>query len=162
MKSHKPIRVLFVCTGNICRSPMAEAVFLHLVKEAGLAEYFDVASAGTSGHWHEGEPPHHGTQNVLRKNQVAIPAHSRAMPLSRKDMEYYDYILAMDSGHMREMNMLTVAARGEVRLFLEFAPSFRTMDVPDPYYTGRFDEVYAMVYAGSCGLLEHIRQREQL
>lgn len=148
------IGVLFVCMGNICRSPMAEAVFRHLVAEAGLAERFTVASVGT-GPWHVGEPPHRGTLAVLARNGVD-PGAKRARQLEAADFGRYGYVVAMD-----QENLDTMAALGPpARLLLDFAPHTGEREVPDPYYRGGFDHVYALVVAGCRGLLAHIRERE--
>src|SRR5215475_11592404 len=91
------IKVLFVCHGNICRSPMAEAVFAHLVTEAGLEDQFEIDSAGTS-RYHEGETAHSGTLHVLAEHGIDYDGHSR--PLTRRDLNYYDYIIAMDEENL--------------------------------------------------------------
>lgn len=153
----KTIRVLFVCLGNICRSPMAEAVFRHLVKEAGLSNRIDVESAGTGG-WHSGERPHSGTLAVLKHNQVEVGG-KRARQLSRSDLANFDYIIAMDEENQDDIQALF---HKRVPRLMEFAPPGMPLDVPDPYYTGRFDLVYDLVTAGSKGLLNHIRQKEGL
>lgn len=156
--SEKKIRVLFVCMGNICRSPMAEAVFRHMVAEAGLADRFEVASVGT-GSWHVGEPPHRGTLAVLARNGIDHGG-KRARQLAAADFERYDYILAMDEENLDDMARFNRDARKRARLLLEFAPDAPTREVPDPYYNGSFDEVYRLVSSGCRGLLAHIRERE--
>lgn len=157
MQKTKTIRVLFVCLGNICRSPMAEAVFKHLVREAGLADRIDVESAGTGG-WHVGERPHSGTLQVLRANQIEVGG-KRARQLSRSDLSEFDYIIAMDQENVSDIQALF---NRRVPRLLEFAPPGTPLDVPDPYYTGGFDHVYGLVLAGCKGLLAHIRQKEGL
>ncbi len=160
MPSKKPVRVMFVCAGNICRSPMAEAIFRHLVEEAGLAERFEIESSGTGG-WHTGERPHPGTQAVLERNKVPL-GNKRAQQLQRSDLADYDYILVADNENMYDIQSLRTEARGELRRLLEFASKSSTLDVPDPYYTGGFDRVYELVLDGSRGLLQHIRKKEKL
>lgn len=160
MNRETPIRVLFVCMGNICRSPMAEAVFRSLVKEAGLGHLFEIASVGT-GSWHVGERPHPGTQAILQRNGISV-GDKRAQRLSRTDLDYYDYIIAMDQENIDDIVQLHGTARGEIRRLLEFAPSGGPLDVPDPYYTGGFDLVYELVTAGCQGLLGYIRNRERV
>lgn len=155
MPNENVIRVLFVCTGNICRSPMAEAVFQHLVKEAGLADRFEIASAGTGG-WHAGERPHHGTQAILKNRGVALNPAKRAQQLSRNDFEHYKYIVAMDAINLADM----AHYQREVPRLLDFAPDGTPQDVPDPYYVGGFDYVYDLVMQGCQGLLQHIRECE--
>lgn len=158
--NHKIIRVLFVCLGNICRSPMAEAVFRSLVQEAGLADQIDVESAGT-GSWHIGDRPHSGTVAVLAKNGIDV-GEKRARRLSRSDLSEFDYIVAMDEENVLDIESLF--GRKTPRL-LEFAPqgmlaANHALNVPDPYYANNFDLVYRLVRAGCQGLLEHIRRRE--
>lgn len=155
--SSKTIRVLFVCLGNICRSPMAEAVFRHLVKEAGLSNRIDVESAGTGG-WHIGERPHSGTLAVLNRNRVEVGG-KRARQLSRTDLSNFDYIIAMDEENQDDIESLF---HRRVPRLLEFAPPGTPLNVPDPYYTGSFDLVYDLVTAGCKGLLVQIRQKESL
>ena len=161
MNTHpdKIVRVLFVCLGNICRSPMAEAVFRHLVQEAGLANHIDMASAGTGG-WHAGDRPHRGTVAVLRAHKIEIN-NKRARQLNRSDMQEFDYIVAMDSENVSDIEALF--GRKVPRL-LDFAPrgSLTRVDVPDPYYDNNFDEVYDLVLAGCQALLAHIRLQEGL
>ncbi len=160
--------VLFVCLGNICRSPMAEGVFAHHVQQAGLADSIRTDSAGT-GDYHVGEKAHRGTLDVMKRHR--IPYDGRARQFRRVDLQQFDYVLAMDLSNFR--NILRAANiqpednqtryvlddGTEIALFLHYARQAGTVDViqvPDPYYDGRFDDVYALVEAGSKALLSHI------
>ena len=161
----KPIKVLFICTGNICRSPMAEGVFKALVAEAGLSERFEVASAGTGG-WHVGEGPHPGTIRELDRHGISLGGKT-ARKVRSADLESFHYIVLMD--RVNVVDMLQLFGRSYPRL-LEFAglkgqeaeasQSGDVLDVPDPYYAGNFDEVYHLVSLGCRGLLAHIRKEE--
>lgn len=155
------IRVLFVCLGNICRSPMAEAVFQRQVDQAGLADQFEIDSAGTGG-WHVGDPAHRGTQTVLRRNDIAYAG--RARQVQPGDLQYYDYVIAMDADNMADLRRMDrqEALNGKLHQLLEFAPAGYPRDVPDPYYDGKFDLVYELVDAGAAGLLDHIRAEHGL
>lgn len=152
----KPIGVLFVCMGNICRSPMAEAVFRHLVDAAGLADQIAIDSAGTGG-WHIGERPHRGTQDVLRKNGVAV-GDQRARQVQTSDFSHFEYIVAMDDENLADLARFHPQARERARLLLSYAPGAPAREVPDPYYSGGFDHVYDLVTAGCRGLLAEIRR----
>ena len=136
---------------------MAEAVFRQLVKEAGLSDQIDAESAGT-GAWHVGERPHPGTIHILMQNQIGIGA-KRARQLSRSDFGSFDYIVAMDAENVDDIQALF--GRRVPRL-LEFAPQGSPLDVPDPFYTGSFDQVYQLVAGGCKGLLAEIRRKEGL
>ncbi len=160
MTQEKHIRVMFVCAGNICRSPMAEAVFRHLVDKAELAPYFEIASSGTGG-WHIGERPHRGTQAELKRRNVSL-GEKRAQQLQRSDLNTYDYIVVADGENLYDIQRLEQPPRGELRRLLEFAPTSPTLNVPDPYYSGGFDHVYDLVLAGCQGLLEYIRRKEAI
>ncbi len=159
MTTERTVRVLFVCLGNICRSPMAEAIFKQQVASAGLAGRFAIASVGTGG-WHVGEPPHHGTRAILQRNGISVHD-KRARQIARQDLQTYDYLLAMDASNLADVQRLG-SVRGELRRMLEFAPAPAPRDVPDPYYTGDFDEVYRLIEASSQALLDYIREREGL
>lgn len=152
------VRVLFVCLGNICRSPMAEGVFLHKVREAGLTGQIETDSAGT-GHWHIGEPPHHGTRRLLA--QCGIEYTHRARLLTCEDLDTFDYILTMDEENYRDARALG-AGRGTVARLLDYAPHLGLREVIDPYYNGRFDEVLEVVSAAADGLLAAIREEHDL
>jgi protein-tyrosine phosphatase len=155
-ESQEPIGVNFVCLGNICRSPMAEAIFQKLVDEAGLSESFWVASSAV-GTWHLGERPHPGTQAVLKQNQVPLNPDKRAMQLSASDFTRYRYILALD----QEISSSIQHTFGhKVLRLMEFAPEGFPLDVVDPYYSHNFTLVYELVRAACQGLLEHIRRAE--
>src|SRR5262245_6124100 len=102
----QPIRVLFICMGNICRSPMAEAVFRDLVEQAGLSERFEIDSCGTGG-WHAGDPPHRGTLAVLRRYGIDASA-QQARRLRAADLADFDYLLAMDAENLDDIARLGV------------------------------------------------------
>jgi protein-tyrosine phosphatase len=159
------IRVLFVCLGNICRSPMAEAVFSHLVREAGLEKVIEADSAGT-GNWHAGEPPHHGTRRILQEQGIAYSGVARQITLD--DLSRFDYIITMDDENLANVReLMSEAGNGNAQLapLLDYAPAAqknKVRQVPDPYFGGGFDIVYRLIHAGCSGLLEHIRRTHRL
>ncbi|MCB0208160.1 MAG: low molecular weight phosphotyrosine protein phosphatase [Anaerolineae bacterium] len=153
------INVLFVCLGNICRSPMAEAVFKHLVEQEGLVNHFIIDSVGTSS-YHIGDLAHRGTRRVLSDHGIKCSSISRQ--INRRDLETTDYIIAMDQSNVSD---LQYASRGlsvddRISLLLSYADGVTRLDVPDPYYSGNFEEVYQLVDAGCRGLLAHIREEQ--
>lgn len=154
------VRILFVCTGNICRSPMAEAVFAHLVEDAGLQDEIQAESAGTD-RYHVGERAHRGTRDVLRRNGILYAGSARQV--TPRDFEQFDYILAMDGDNLADLHrMMPKNSPVVVKRFLDFADGVTVRDVPDPYYTNRFDEVYALVRQGAEGLLATLRREKGL
>ena len=154
------VKVLFVCLGNICRSPMAEGVFQNLVNEAGLSDKIMIDSAGTAS-YHVGERAHSGTRDVLNRHN--IPYDGRSRQLARSDFEEFDYILAMDSSNLSNiMSRKPDNSDATIGMFLEYADGVNETDVPDPYYTGGFDHVYDLVQAGAQGLLKTIREDHNL
>jgi protein-tyrosine phosphatase len=155
----KIIHVLFVCLGNICRSPMAEAVFRHLVAQAGLSDHIHADSAGI-GAYHVGEPPHHGTRRVLRERGISYTHSARLV--TPNDLRHFDYIIALDSENLADLDAMARATNVQPRLLLEYAPAAELHNVPDPYYSGRFDEVYDLVEQGCRGLLERIVAEKEL
>jgi protein-tyrosine phosphatase len=157
----KSIHVVFVCLGNICRSPMAEAVMRHKVRAAGLEGHIVVDSVGT-GDWHIGEPPHHGTREVLRRNAIDYEGYARQV--AERDLQDADYLIAMASDNLAALRRLDRAGLidGKVALLMDYARDAEVRDVPDPYYTGEFDRVYDLVEAGCEGLLRHIRREHGL
>ncbi|WP_239614407.1 low molecular weight protein-tyrosine-phosphatase [Cohnella mopanensis] len=150
--------VLFVCLGNICRSPMAEAVFRHIVVEQGLEAVIKIDSAGT-GDWHIGHPPHEGTRKLLDRYSISYEG-MNARQLAVQDGGNFDLIVAMDTKNERDIReKLGVSSRAQVIRFLSLLPEKGIDDVPDPYYTGNFGEVYELVKEGCEKLLELVKGR---
>jgi protein-tyrosine phosphatase len=151
-------RILFVCLGNICRSPTAEAVFRSIVEREAPDLAVEVDSAGTAG-YHIGEPPDLRTQAAARRRGYDLSA-LRARVVERGDFDRFDLILAMDAANAAELRRRAPASRRErVKLFLEFARDLDDTEVPDPYYGGSsgFERVLDLVEAASRGLVEHLR-----
>ena len=147
------IKILFVCHGNICRSPMAEFVMKDMVNKAGLSQAFYIASAATSTE-EIGTPVHYGTRNKLREVGIST-AGKYAVQLTRQDYNKYDYLICMDSANIRNMNrMLGGDPDGKIHKLLEYAGSQR--EIADPWYTGNFEETYSDVVEGCSALLEYI------
>lgn len=157
------VRVSFVCLGNICRSPTAEAVMRHLVHAAGLDERIEIDSAGT-GDWHVGEPRDRRSSAVGK--QRGVPLSGRARQFVAVDFARFDYILAIDRQNLVTLLALAPdeASRAKVRLLRSFDPvgPSGSADVPDPYYGGPqgFEEVFDICEAACRGLLEEIRRQQ--
>ncbi|WP_293158213.1 MULTISPECIES: low molecular weight protein-tyrosine-phosphatase [unclassified Microcoleus] len=156
-------KLLFVCLGNICRSPSAENIMNHLIKQAGLSDRITCDSAGTGG-YHIGSPPDNRMALAARKRKIELLGEARQF--NRKDFENFDLILAMDRDNYR--NILAVDTAGKykdkVRLMCEFCRSHDLKEVPDPYYGGPegFDRVIDLLLDASEGLLEYVISQEQL
>ena len=156
MTNPQNVSVLFVCMGNICRSPTAEGVFRRLLEEAGVS--VDVDSAGTHA-YHIGNPPDRRSQAAAAARGVDLSP-LRARQVHASDYERFDLILAMDSDNLEILQGAAPAGcRASVRLFLEYAPDARVTDVPDPYYGGEagFERVLDLVEEASRGLLASLR-----
>ena len=151
------IRVLFVCTGNICRSPTGEGVFRRMVVDAGLDGEIAVDSCGMEG-WHRGNPPDRRAQEHAAKRGYDL-SDLRARRLAREDFESFQRIIAMDAGHLSKLRGLQSAiSEADIRLMMDYAGQTGT-DVPDPYYDGpeAFDLALDLIEEGCRGLLEEIR-----
>ena len=154
------ISVLFVCMGNICRSPTAEAVFRACVEKAGLVQYILVDSAGTHD-YHIGDPPDTRAMRAARLRGYDMSA-LRGRQIGVADFACFDYVLAMDRDNLAILQRLRPGdATGHLGLFLEFASRHGQREVPDPYYGGTdgFERVLDMVEDASEGLLQHIRRQ---
>ncbi len=150
------IKVLFICHGNICRSPMAEFVLKDMVEKQGIVDEFYIASAATSME-EIGNPVHRGTRAKLAEHGISTVG-KYAVRMERSDYEKYDYIIGMDSWNYK--NMLRIVGEDtehKISLLLDYTDHSR--DVADPWYTGDFDKTYEDVVAGCEGLLEHIKKK---
>jgi len=156
----KKVSVLFVCMGNICRSPTAEGVFRHLVRQEELEHLIQTDSAGTHA-YHVGNPPDSRAQSTAERRGIEL--HDlRARRVSAEDFDLFDYVLAMDSENHEILSELCPSGyESRLRLFMEFAPHLNIPEVPDPYYGGPsgFERVFDMVEEASKGLLEDIRRQ---
>ena len=153
----KPTSILFVCLGNICRSPLAEGVLRHLVRERGLDDRYVIDSAGT-GAWHVGEPPDRRSTEVARKHGVVLEGAARQ--ISPRDLERFDWVIVMDRENLRAVEDMKRRHGGTARVHLlrEFDPDPEDHEVPDPYYggPGGFDRVYRLVRRSLESFLERL------
>ena len=153
------VSVLFVCMGNICRSPTAEGAFRHVVEEAGLAERFLIDSAGTHA-YHVGESADRRARAAAERRGISLDGIA-ARRVDLKDFEQFDYVIAMDRlNHVTLVDKADAEYHDKIRLFLDFGPSTED-EVPDPYYGGSagFERVLDLVEEASRGLLETLRSR---
>ncbi len=153
-------KVLFVCLGNICRSPTAEAVFTALAKKQGMTDQLEIDSAGTSG-YHIGEPPDQRACAAAQQRGYDM-SHLRARQVTAQDFEHFDYLLAMDNANLRDLQSNCPASlRNKISLFLTFGKHCSESEVPDPYYGGGegFERVLDLVEDASIGLLNAITSK---
>lgn len=154
------VKVLFVCLGNICRSPAAEGVFRDLVAQAGFDDRIAVDSAGTSG-WNIGKAPDSRSQSVMRRRGIDISA-LRARRISAEDFRRFDYVIAMDAANVFTLAAICPADAGDrLHLLLDFAPETGRREVPDPYHGGidAFEDMLSLIESGAAGLLRHIHDK---
>lgn len=153
------IKVLFVCHGNICRSPMAEFVFKDMVKKRGLDDKFYIASAATSTE-EIGSVVHHGTRKILNNLGISTEG-KRAVQMTKGDYKEYDYIVAMDQRNIINMNRIIGSdSLNKVKRLLDYTQ--RPRDISDPWYTGDFEQTYEDVYNGCEALLEIICEEHHI
>lgn len=153
----RPTRVLFVCLGNICRSPLAESIFRHLARERGVAAEFEIDSAGTSA-YHAGDPP--DPRSVTTAGALGIQVVGESRALTGEDLERFDYVIAMDAENLSEIDRLRqqVGGRARVHRLREWDSTPDDLNVPDPYYggAGGFERVHELVHRSCASLLDHL------
>lgn len=160
MSLSKKVSVLFVCLGNICRSPTAEGVFRHIVESENLSNWISTDSAGTHA-YHIGKQPDHRSQLTARSRGIDL-SDLRGRKAVKEDFERFDYIIAMDNDNYYNLQQLSNSTKSDhLKLFLEFTDKYKETEVPDPYYGGDqgFEHVFDLVESASYGLLEDIKQR---
>lgn len=158
------VKILFVCMGNVCRSPTAEGVFRRMLEDAGLADRIYVDSAGTHS-YHVGAPPDRRSQEAASRRGADL-SRLRARRVEMGDFEEFDYLLAMDRDNYEQLFAMAVSdqQRDKIGLFMDYAPHLPEREVPDPYYGGLrgFDRVLDLIEEASQGLLAHLRDRYRL
>lgn len=155
------VRILFVCLGNICRSPMAEAVFRHMVREKGLSDKIEVDSAGTAL-WHSGKPPHGGTRKILDEKNISYEGMT-ARQIFQGDFKKFDYVITMDDENMTNIQSeYEIPDTVVVRKLMEFVDNPKELNVPDPYYTGNFEYTYELIHEACELLLQYIIEKHQI
>ena len=156
--SDRPVRVLFVCLGNICRSPAAEGVFLHLIEQEGLQDCFEVDSAGTGG-LHVGHPADSRMRAAAERRGIKLL--SRARQISAEDLQHYDWILTMDADNLRNVRRLDPSGQshGRIAPLTNHCQVLQASEVPDPYYGGEqgFEHVLDLLEDACAGLLSQLR-----
>ena len=158
MKNPEKIKVVFVCMGNICRSPTAHGVFRDLVRSEGLESRIGIDSAGTHS-YHVGNPPDPRSQATARRRGVDL-SDLRARRFEASDYHAFDYVIGMDHGNIADMRALRPAdGRAQLQLMLAYSRRFDQAEVPDPYFgDDGFELVFDMIEDASAGLLAHIRK----
>jgi protein-tyrosine phosphatase len=155
------VKILFVCMGNICRSPTAEGVFRHKAIEAGLDDQIHIDSAGTIA-YHVGHPPDLRAQRAALKRGIDLST-QRARRVTSKDFEEFDLVIAMDSDNHYELEAICPKGHEDrLHMFLKFARNSSETDVPDPYYGGGngFELVLDLIEDASEGLLQHLKEQK--
>lgn len=157
MGSRKTTSVVFICMGNICRSPTAEGVFRHVVEQSNMSDVITIDSAGTHA-YHIGESPDSRAQSTALSRGVNLSS-QRARKVKREDFDQFDYVIAMDSANLESLKSLREDDQpAKLHLFMDFASDWDNEEVPDPYYGGDngFEQVFDMVQSASKGLLRHM------
>lgn len=151
--------VLFVCLGNICRSPLAEVIFQNHLRQRNLQDSFRLDSAGT-GAWHIGKPAHHQSIRVASDNGIDLSQH-RARQVCKDDFDHYDYIVAMDTSNYYDLKSLQLKGKAEIVRIRDYDSDQSDPDVPDPYYGGPegFDAVFRILDRCCCNFLDSISSR---
>jgi protein-tyrosine phosphatase len=155
------VKILFVCMGNICRSPTAEGVFRHKISEHGLEDKVHIDSAGTHA-YHVGNPPDDRAQSAALKRGFDLST-QRARRVSSEDFEHFDYVIAMDVDNQYDLKAICPAGHEErLHLFLNFSENYEQHEVPDPYYGGGkgFEIVLDLIEDASEGLIEHLKVKK--
>ncbi|MCW9047904.1 MAG: low molecular weight phosphotyrosine protein phosphatase [Gammaproteobacteria bacterium] len=156
------VNVLFVCMGNICRSPTAEGYFRHIVEEAGLTDKIKIDSAGTHA-YHIGSPPDQRAQAAATKRGIDLSS-LRGRKVQSSDFKNFDYVLGMDHSNHSDLQEVAGGKAENLFMFLEFAKNFSETEVPDPYYGGDqgFEHVLDLIEDASIGLLNEIKEKHKI